>query len=353
MKLRLRTLSALAVLVALLVPTIADAQSRRSPTMDERSHNAGSLKNVWLDVVQNHRLSVVRLQIDGKDSGLGTIVSKDGYILTKASEVWQDPTATLHDGRSLIARLVGVIEDWDLAMLKVDADNLTPIDLAADAPRVGQFIATLGTTRAPLALGVISVPPRKITGRSGLLGVRLEPEPAGVGARIADVSRDSGAERAGLMSEDIIIGIGDDPATGVDDVIARLRDHEPGDVVKLKVRRGDQELDFQATLGERPSEVSRRSLIQNRMGGELSRRSIGFPLVLQHDTALRPEDVGSPIVTLEGKVVGINIARAGRVESYALPAASLRPLIAQLIAGEMPIEYADKPSTESDNRQER
>ncbi|HMO25693.1 MAG TPA: PDZ domain-containing protein, partial [Tepidisphaeraceae bacterium] len=344
----------LAVVVALLVPASAIAQTRRSPTMDERSHNSGTLKNVWLDVVQDHRLSVVRLQIEGKDSGLGTIVSPDGYIVTKASEVWQDPIATLHDGRSLNARLVGVIEDWDLAMLKVDAANLPAIELATDAPRVGQFIATLGTTRAPLALGVISVPPRKITGRSGLLGVRLEPDATiTTGARIADVSRDSGAERAGLMPEDIIIAIGNDPAISVDDVIARLRDHEPGDVVKLKVRRGEQELDFEATLGERPSEVSRRSLIQNRMGGELSRRSIGFPLVLQHDTALRPEDVGSPIVTLDGKVVGINIARAGRVESYALPATSLRPLIAQLIAGEMPIDYADKPSAESDNRQER
>ena len=34
-----------------------------------------------------------------------------------------------------------------------------------------------------------------------------------------------------------------------------------------------------------------------------------------------PADCGGPLVNLDGKVVGMNIARAGRTESYAIPCA--------------------------------
>ncbi len=35
---------------------------------------------------------------------------------------------------------------------------------------------------------------------------------------------------------------------------------------------------------------------------------------------LKPTDCGGPLVDLEGRVVGFNIARSGRTESYAVPA---------------------------------
>ena len=62
-----------------------------------------------------------------------------------------------------------------------------------------------------------------------------------------------------------------------------------------------------------------RSDFQNSLGGKLSVRRFGFPLAFQHDTVLRPSDCGGPVVDLDGRVVGFNIARAGRTESYALP----------------------------------
>src|SRR5262249_53128260 len=53
---------------------------------------------------------------------------------------------------------------------------------------------------------------------------------------------------------------------------------------------------------------------------ELSGRRRGFPTVLQHDTVLRPSDCGGPLVGLDGNVIGVNIARAGRTARYAIPA---------------------------------
>ena len=70
----------------------------------------------------------------------------------------------------------------------------------------------------------------------------------------------------------------------------------------------------------------------NRMGGDVSERAEAFELAIQHDTVLEPSQCGGPLVNLEGKAVGVNIARAGRVASYALPAALVKRIIEQLEA---------------------
>ena len=67
-----------------------------------------------------------------------------------------------------------------------------------------------------------------------------------------------------------------------------------------------------------------------RMGGLISRRRDGFPEVLQHDSTVLPQDCGGPVVNLEGKAVGINVARAGRVSTLAIPAATVQRVIGQL-----------------------
>ena len=53
---------------------------------------------------------------------------------------------------------------------------------------------------------------------------------------------------------------------------------------------------------------------------------------LQHDSVLKPNECGGPLVNLEGQVLGINIARAGRTESYAIPSEAIRPLLEKLKA---------------------
>ena len=53
--------------------------------------------------------------------------------------------------------------------------------------------------------------------------------------------------------------------------------------------------------------------------------------MIQHDSILAPAQCGGPICDLDGKVVGLNIARAGRVESFALPAAVVRESVKKLL----------------------
>ena len=69
------------------------------------------------------------------------------------------------------------------------------------------------------------------------------------------------------------------------------------------------------------------------MSGETSQRRSRFDRVIQHDAPLRPNAMGGPVLDLDGNVIGINIARGGRVKSYAVPVDKLRPLLGDVSAG--------------------
>jgi serine protease Do len=50
------------------------------------------------------------------------------------------------------------------------------------------------------------------------------------------------------------------------------------------------------------------------------------------------------VVDLEGRAIGLNIARAGRTETYALPAATLLPLLPDLQSGKLAPPTATPPA---------
>ena len=79
--------------------------------------------------------------------GSGFIVSKKGYILTNNHMV-QDAesiSVTLLDGRQLGAKLIGTDPDTEIAVIKVDADNLDVLDLAdSDSLEVGEWVLAIG-----------------------------------------------------------------------------------------------------------------------------------------------------------------------------------------------------------------
>jgi len=92
-----------------------------------------------------------------------------------------------------------------------------------------------------------------------------------------------------------------------------------------------------------------RADFQNNMGSKLSDKRTGFPNILQHDSVLKPSDCGGPLVELDGKAVGINIARAGRVESYAIPSDTVLALLPDLKSGKLaPKPPAPEPTVDEE-----
>lgn len=101
--------------------------------------------------------------------GSGMIVSPEGHIVTNwhvvngASEV----TIQLSDGRALPARIAGADPRADIAVLKVDAEGLLPIDFGdSEQVRVGQMVFAVGNPfglQETVTQGIISAKGRRTT----------------------------------------------------------------------------------------------------------------------------------------------------------------------------------------------
>ncbi|MDB5299606.1 MAG: hypothetical protein JWO87_1269 [Phycisphaerales bacterium] len=332
--------TALATLILLATALPASAQRIRGSDR-ERARSTGGVKSAFRDVVTDASHSTVSFKSDGKDAALGTIISDDGWIVSKASELTGKITCTLPGGRSVDAKIVGVAEENDLALLKVEMKNLTPI-VWGDARKaeVGQWVATVGTGNVPAAIGVVSVGRRKIPGRAGKLGVALADGQGG--AKVMQILPDSPAEKAGVQVDDLITAINGTPVASREALITIVRQFPPGREVTVTLRRGEKELEIKPKLAGGLGPEAREDAM-NHMGGALSDRNSNFPAVLQHDTVLTPAQCGGPLVTLDGKAIGINIARAGRVDSFALPADVIISLLDDLKSGKR--APAPKPTT--------
>ncbi|MCX6166303.1 MAG: trypsin-like peptidase domain-containing protein, partial [Ignavibacteriae bacterium] len=87
-------------------------------------------------------------------SGSGVIISKDGYIVTN-NHVVKDASdkgikVILTDKREFTAQLVGTDPNTDVAVIKIDADNLSVASVGnSDDVQVGQWVLAIGN---PLGL---------------------------------------------------------------------------------------------------------------------------------------------------------------------------------------------------------
>lgn len=334
-----RTRGWVGILVAVIMlwgsATIAPAQFRRGGR--EFAKNTDPVRSAFRDVVSVARASTVVVLSDGKAVALGAVVGADGWIVSKASELSEKPVVRLADGKELAARLVGTDDDHDLALLKVEAKGLKAVKWG-DAPgmQVGQWVATVGDDPVPVAVGVLSVGRRKIAPRSAMLGIQMDDEASEndqektIGARVKQVLKDSGAEKAGVKDNDIIISFDGQEVASRLVLVEMIAQRRFGDTVPLVVLRAGEKVELKATLGLRSALVPDRGDQMNAMGGPLSRRNAGFETVLQHDTVLKPQDCGGPLVNLSGEVIAINIARGGRTESYAVPADVVQKVVEKL-----------------------
>jgi serine protease Do len=340
--------------IAAVLALTAGLEAQQRLDLKNLQKSSPKVLAAFQEVVAKPCQCTVRVKCNGQDTALGAIVAEDGWVLTKYSDLKGKIVCRLHDGRELEARMVGVEEKHDLAMLKIEASGLTPIRWAESklAP-VGNWVASPGTDGKPAAIGVISVASRNVAGKgaapapganSGYLGVALDQDSPGV--KVVQVLPKTGAEKAGIKVGDMVLSVNGEKVEDAEDFMATLQRRKPGDKITLKIQRGDQELELRAELGTRPN--ASRGDFQNSLGSKLSNRRSGFPVILQHDSVLDPTDCGGPLVDLEGRAIGLNIARAGRTETYAIPAEVVLPLIPVLRSGKLapPVVARPEPKEE-------
>ena len=108
--------------------------------------------------------------MEGTSSGSGFILSADGYVVTNyhVVEVATRILVTTYDGTEYEAQLVGSYSSNDIAVLKVDAENLSPVELGSSAAlSIGDMVVAignpLGTLSATQTVGYVSGIDREIT----------------------------------------------------------------------------------------------------------------------------------------------------------------------------------------------
>lgn len=308
------------------------------------------LNKQYNDLLAAHRPAVaaaskatVNVVVDGRQLVLGTVVHPSGWVLTKTSELGENPDATelriLAGERLMAATLHRIFAEDDLALLEVDVER--PLDAISfevgEAPVPGTFVAAAGPSRkTPLAIGVLSVSPRNIPIERAFLGVALDTEAAGK-VRIDEVIEGTAAAAAGIEDGDEVLRMNGKTYANAGEFIEAVGQLEPGDTVNLVIKRAGETIDFTVQLRKRsslPAERQNRFDRMNRMGGALSGRANGFESAFQTDLPVSPEECGGPVCGLDGEALGICVARAGRIKTYVVPAARVAELLKSTSMGE-------------------
>ena len=145
--------------------------------------SAASSATTTSDIVKKTADSVVEIATEGittgsfarqyvtKGAGSGVIISSDGYIVTNHHVIDGASTikVTLRDGTtSYDATLIGSDEDNDIALLKIEAEGLTPATFGdSSSLAVGDYVVAignpLGTLGGTVTDGIISALAREVT----------------------------------------------------------------------------------------------------------------------------------------------------------------------------------------------
>ncbi|QDS90591.1 serine endoprotease [Rosistilla ulvae] len=275
--------------------------------------------------------STVEVLLAGQRVALGTVVTANGYLVSKASELKGDGElrVRLGDDRILPATRVDERRSVDLALLKVDVQGLNPIQWSQPEPAVGSFLFSVGRQGDPVGIGVVGVASREVRD-DGMLGVMLRTD--NDGARVISVVPGSGADDAGIDVGDVITKVDGVAMTTQKQVTGELRALYPGDSVDLTLRRDGRDGEFNVSAEIRELSSFSESQDDTRVNGPRNNRLTGFKLALQHDTVLGPDQCGGPVIDTNGNVIGINIARAGRVCSYAIPSVAIKPIVDDMLS---------------------
>jgi serine protease Do len=277
--------------------------------------------------------STVRVWSGSRRLAYGTVVGDGRKILTKWSEVARARGDLRVDAgdESRAVKLAGVYQDEDLVLLEIEGKPLTPVSWSFEAPGLGGFLAAPQPDGRLAAFGVVSVLSRNLRDTDlAYLGVVGEAGFTGQGVKIKDVDEKSGAHAAGLKPGNVILKVGERPISGLLELKNALIGVTPGAKVSLLVKADGGENKIEVTLGNRPQlpQYANGRLEQmERMGGQVSQVRDSFTQVIQTDMRPKPNQVGGPVVDLQGRVLGITMARADRTRSFVMPAAAVVDLL--------------------------
>ena len=160
--------------------TTAIEISDRETTQVETVAVTGAKKLSYTELYQANINSVVSINttittnvfnqtVQNASAGSGFIITKDGYIVTNYHVIDSASTVkvTLYNGETYEAKIIGGDADYDIAVLKIDADNLQAVTFGDSSKlQVGEDIAAIGNPLGQLTFsmseGIVSSADRAI-----------------------------------------------------------------------------------------------------------------------------------------------------------------------------------------------
>jgi len=133
-----------------------------------------SLSDAISDLAERVSPSVVKVEM-GRWGGSGVVWDKEGHVATANHVVGRRKSATveLQDGRSFEAKVVGRDPSSDIALLKIEATGLKPLELGdSEKVKSGEFVFALANSvggRVSITSGIVTNPGRTIPGWWGVV----------------------------------------------------------------------------------------------------------------------------------------------------------------------------------------
>ncbi len=324
--------------------------------VDRDSKYSRSTLAEYRSVVRDARKSTVNILREGRRVALGIVVSDQGHILTVASE--------LKKGKLEIETMDGQIipvevldrdsqssKTYDIALLQSKEAKLSPIAMAEGELEVGTMLAAAGIDEDPISVGVLSVGSRNLDlSRKPMLGISMDRKAEGEGVPITLIVPGGPAEKAGLKVDDRILTLNGEAVKSPEDVISRVNSKRVGEEIALKIKRGDKEEAISLKLASKKEggEFFAQGPDQTaRMGTDLTKKVASFPNALTNDLGVNANQCGGPVLNIEGKMVGINLARSGRTSTFMINNKVIKDLLADMSTGKLGI-VLDKETIEQD-----
>lgn len=202
------------------------------------------------EIYEKNVNSIVSIEGEGEEtygSGTGVVMTQDGYILTNAHVVadMRRVRVIFSDNSCLPARLVGADAEEDVAVLKVEAEDLTPAEFGdSDQLRCGDMVVAIGDPlgyRTSITQGIVSALDRTVEVEGALMELIQTSAPINFGnsggALINDHGQVVGITTIKIVSDDgTVEGLGFAiPMARVKLVADRLIDGRPAAMLGVTV----------------------------------------------------------------------------------------------------------------------
>jgi serine protease Do len=157
-----------------VAPAVVFIQATKQPVALNGQQDFGDLRGQIPEEMLRHffggRLPQMPAPQPSVGAGSGFIISEDGYILTNNHVVGDTSSleVTLQDGRKFDAEVVGADARTDVAIIKIDGDDLPVLPLGdSDAIEVGEWVLAVGSPfglSGTVTTGIISAKGRSSMG---------------------------------------------------------------------------------------------------------------------------------------------------------------------------------------------